>query len=190
MTELAGQVAILSEDGQSVTDVRDLGPVPVPVKAGRVLPLITLSQDIPPGYVLGTVPTYTVLADRVEVSYGLVAIPAPIGFDVDAERERRIALPLSVAVPSGASFPINMDPEAQRNIQGLATAGILLNATAPSQETNFRDYENQTHALMPGDLIAMGLQVMARIQAVYQKSWALKAMSPIPADYADDSYWS
>lgn len=116
--------------------------------------------------------------------------PAPIaGSAVDAERERRIALPLIVAVPSGATFPINMDPNAQRNIQGLATAGILLNATASTQETSFRDYDNQTHALLPGDLIAMGLQVMTRIQTVYQKSWALKAMDPIPADFADDKYW-
>ena len=189
MTELAGQVAILSEDGQSVTDVRDLGPVPVPVKAGRVLPLITLSQDIPPGYVLGTVPTYTVLADRVEVSYGLVAIPAPIGFDVDAERERRIALPLGVAVPSGASFRINMDTESQRNIQGLSTVGIYLSSAAPGQKTTFRDYDNGFHDLLPGDLVAMGLQVAQRIQAVYAKAWALKAISPIPADYADDSHW-
>lgn len=112
------------------------------------------------------------------------------GSAVDTERERRIALPLIVAVPSGATFPINMDPNAQRNIQGLATAGILLNATAPTQETSFRDYDNQTHALLPGDLIAMGLQVMARIQTVYQKSWALKALAPIPADFADDSHWS
>lgn len=110
------------------------------------------------------------------------------GADVDVERERRIALPLGVALPSG-SFRINMDPESQRNIQGLSTAGILLSSAAPTQKTTFRDYDNVSHDLLPSDLVQMGLQVMARIQAVYQKAWALKAISPIPADYADDSHW-
>lgn len=108
---------------------------------------------------------------------------------VDAERERRIALPLGVAVPSGASFRINMDTESQRNIQGLSTVGIYLSSAAPTQKTTFRDYDNGFHDLLPGDLVAMGLQVAQRIQAVYAKAWALKALSPIPDDYADDSHW-
>ena len=123
-------------------------------------------------------------ADAAEAAAAIIPPSA-----IDAERERRIAMPLGVAVPSGASFRINMDPESQRNIQGLSTAGILLSSAAPTQKTTFRDYDNMTHDLLPADLIQMGLQVMARIQAVYQKAWALKALSPIPADYADDSHW-
>ena len=114
----------------------------------------------------------------------------PTGEIVDLEREDRIAMPLAVQVPSlGAAIRINMDEKSQRNVQGLATAGILLSSAAPGQKTAFRDYDNVSHDLLPGDLVQIGLQVMARIQAVYQRAWALKAMDPIPADYRDDKYW-
>lgn len=116
--------------------------------------------------------------------------PPPTGEIVDLEREDRIAMPLAVQVPSlGAAIRINMDEKSQRNVQGLATAGILLSSAAPGQKTAFRDYDNVSHDLLPGDLVQIGLQVMARIQAVYQRAWALKAMDPIPADYRDDKYW-
>jgi alkanesulfonate monooxygenase SsuD/methylene tetrahydromethanopterin reductase-like flavin-dependent oxidoreductase (luciferase family) len=114
--------------------------------------------------------------------------PAPTGADVDAERERRIGLPLTVTLSVG-SIPINMDDKAQRNLQGLATVGQYLTATGSSQTTTFRDYDNTDHDLTPADLVSMGLQVAAHVQSIYAKSWALKAMNPIPADYADDKYW-
>ncbi len=115
--------------------------------------------------------------------------PQITGSAIDVERERRIALPLKVAVPSGSIFQINMDTESQRNIQGLSTVGIYLSGASPGQTTKFRDYDNAFHDLLPGDLVAMGLQVAQRIQAVYAKAWALKALNPIPEDYADDSRW-
>lgn len=115
--------------------------------------------------------------------------PAPTGIDVDNERERRIGLPLTVTLSVG-SISINMDDKSQRNLQGLASVGQYLVGTGSSQTTTFRDYNNADHDLTPTDLVSMGLQVAARIQAVYDKSWALKEMDPIPADYADDSYWS
>jgi hypothetical protein len=27
------------------------------------------------------------------------------------------------------------------------------------------------------------------VSAIYQASWALKAMDPFPVDYTDDAYW-
>ena len=116
--------------------------------------------------------------------------PAPIaGSAVDAERERRIEMPLAVAVPSGAIFRVNMDPESQRNLQGLATIGIVLKSEAPTQTTSFRDFDNQFHDLLPGDMIAVGLQVAARLETVYRKAWALKDLPEIPLDFADDKHW-
>lgn len=115
--------------------------------------------------------------------------PAPTGAQVDAERERRIALPLEVTLSVG-TITINMDAHAQRNIQGLASVGQYLVATSSSDTTAFRDYDNTSHDLAPADLIGMGLQVAQRIQSVYAASWAIKAMDPIPADYADDGWWA
>lgn len=118
-----------------------------------------------------------------------LAEPAPItGEQIDAERERRIALPLTVALSVGA-ITINMDAYAQRNVQGIASVGQYLLSTGSTALTAFRDYDNISHDLTPSDLISMGLQVAQRIQVVYAKSWAIKAMDPIPQDYADDARW-
>lgn len=143
-----------------------------------------------PGDTYGLAPLIAqYLSDHPDLPISNAPPPMTTGAAVDAERERRIGFPLAVAVPSGASFQINMDPASQRNIQGLSTVGMILKEQAPTQTTSFRDFANVTHDLLPDDLIAMGLQAAARIEAVYQKSWALKAMDPIPGDYSDDAYW-
>jgi len=111
------------------------------------------------------------------------------GSVVDAERERRIALPLPISLPDAGAMTINMDPNAQRNISGLALKGMKAIVLAQPDIVPFRDYANDMHMLTPADLIAMGEAAAARITTCYAKSWALKAMSPIPVDYADDSYW-
>lgn len=43
--QLSGWVAILNVAGNAVTEARDLGPQPINVKAGRVMPLV---DDAPP----------------------------------------------------------------------------------------------------------------------------------------------
>ena len=121
---------------------------------------------------------------------GQAALAAVIRRAIDAERDRRRCLPISVTTSPTGTFQINMDDTSQQNIAGLATAGIVLGSAAPTQTTAFRDLANVTHNLLPSELVSMGLQVMAHIGALYAKSWALKAMSPIPADYTADSYWS
>lgn len=118
------------------------------------------------------------------------APPAPTSADVDAERDRRRYLQISVTTSPTGTFPIDMDATSQLNIQGLVTAGLYLANAAPSQVTVFRDANNTNHNLLPSELIAMGLGVQAYIGNLYAKSWALKAMSPIPADFAADSYWT
>jgi len=115
-------------------------------------------------------------------------LPPPDAALIDAERERRIAAPLTVSVSVGP-IAINMDAAAQRNLQGLASVGQYLKAAGSSQTTEFRDFDNNSHALTPDDLVVMGLQVASRIQAVYAASWSIKALDPIPADYADDARW-
>lgn len=117
------------------------------------------------------------------------APPPPTNVSIDAERDRRRSLAISVTTSPTGTFQINMDDTSQQNIAGLATAGIVLGNAAPTQATAFRDLANVTHNLLPSELVSMGLQVMAHIGALYAKSWALKAMSPIPADFTADHYW-
>ena len=115
--------------------------------------------------------------------------PTATGADVDAERERRRYMPLAVTV-SSATFEINMDATSQNNIQGLSTVGLYLSSAAPTQTVPFRDLANTMHDLLPADMVSMGIQVATHIQALYVASWAIKAIDPIPADYADDSRWT
>lgn len=115
--------------------------------------------------------------------------PAPTADDVDVERDRRRALPLSVTLSVG-TFQINMDPVSQTNIQGLSTVGLYLTSLNSTQTTPFRDYTNVSHDLSPSDLVSMGLQVAAHVQTLYTASWAIKSKNPIPTDFTNDSYWS
>jgi len=187
MTKMSGLVAILSDDGLSIAEIRDLGPELVDVKPGRAVPLIDVHPQLKSGEKEGE-NIITLAGDHAERTWSVVSLYS--GEDVDAERERRIALPLTVQIPStGEVFQINMDEKAQRNVAGLATSGIFFKSAAPSTTRQFRDYANKDHTITPDDMIAIGLQAAGRIEAIYQKSWAIKAITPIPADYADDSRW-
>ena len=68
--ELSGIVAILSEDGNSVIEIRNLGPDPVAVKAARVLPLEDNTPDVPEGFHLGE-PIYDIQDDKVVRTWAL-----------------------------------------------------------------------------------------------------------------------
>ena len=76
MTTLSGLVAILSDDGQSVVEVKDLGPDPVAVKPGRVLPLENVEPTIPAGYERGE-PSYAIGADKVTRTWAVVKSDLP-----------------------------------------------------------------------------------------------------------------
>lgn len=115
----------------------------------------------------------------------------PTSLDIDRERERRIALGVTVSLSTGKSFTVQTRDERDwRNVNGLGTAGLALQVAGDTTTlTPFRDAANVEQQLTPAELVEMGLKVMQHAKAIYTASWALKAMSPIPSDYADDSYW-
>jgi hypothetical protein len=125
----------------------------------------------------------------VTIVYELADSPPPTKDDLDIERERRIALPLTVTVQGIGTFPINMDDPSQRNTNGLGSSAILLKITANPATVKFRDFNNTDHDMNADQLISMCVQAQQRISAVYTKSWAIKALKPVPADYTDDKYW-
>lgn len=73
MAQLSGVVAVLSVDGLTVIDVRDLGPRPVDVKPGRVLPLVESKPVLTAGQDYG-VPTFTIAAEKVTRTWPVVTI--------------------------------------------------------------------------------------------------------------------
>jgi hypothetical protein len=117
--------------------------------------------------------------------------PAPIGSDVDAERDRRIALGVAVTLADSSSFTVQTRDERDfRNVAGLSTAALAYKALGQSPTIVFRDAANVNHNLTPDLVIEMGLKVAAATESIYARSWALKAISPIPADCTSDTYWT
>lgn len=112
--------------------------------------------------------------------------PAPVtGEDVNAERQRRIA---SGKVIDGVH--VTGTDEDARNLTNLALAAQLRLASGDTGTlTTFRDGDNVDHQLTPEQVLSIWQQSAAYVSALYEASWALKALDPIPADYVADDYW-
>jgi hypothetical protein len=111
--------------------------------------------------------------------------PPPSGEDVNAERQRRI---LVGAVFNGVH--VTGSEEDARNLTNLALAAQMRIAAGDTTTlTTFRDGGNVDHQLTPPQMLGLWQQASAHVSALYAASWALKAMNPIPADFANDNYW-
>lgn len=109
---------------------------------------------------------------------------------VNRERDRRERAGVTVAVPGAGPVPLEGNEKSMRNLQGLAFAASLrIGQGDTTTVTVFRDALNVDHSLVPAQILALWSQGAAYVTALYQASWVLKAMDPIPADYADDAYW-
>ena len=108
---------------------------------------------------------------------------------VNAERERRLLL--------GSQFNdvfnhiyITGDQTNRANLSDLVLGAMLrIQSGDTTTITTYRDGNNVDHNLTPPELLALFAQASAYVSLMYEKSWALKAMSPIPSDYTDDSHW-
>lgn len=104
---------------------------------------------------------------------------------INAERDRRI---VAGSVINGIAVP--GDQATQVNLLALKdTARDLKAADVTAPALPFRDAANVEHALTPDQMISLVDAGKLYVQQVYSASWALKAMEPIPADFANDSYW-
>lgn len=110
--------------------------------------------------------------------------------DVNRERDRRILLPKTVTLPNAGTITVDIDRGGRENIGNLVTAAIAKTLASNSSTVSFRDSSNVDRDLTNADYIAMGLQIMQAGNAIHVKARALKAMDPIPDDYADDKYWT
>lgn len=108
---------------------------------------------------------------------------------VNEERARRIAAGATVTVAGIGLFDVQTDPESREKIAGLASVGLIRKVSGLTDTTTFRDANNNDRVLDPDQLIEMGMQVAARVDAIFKASWAIKALDPIPAEYADDIRW-
>ena len=144
-------------------------------------------------------PNSYVVADDVEVFSGYIdsagvfaapTAPTPSNDDVTTERDRRTNLPVTVALTTGKTFDVDMAKGGRANIGDLALMAVIKNGAGITTDFTFRDANNTDHQLTNDEVIEMGIQAAAAYDAIYKKSWALKAMSPIPTNYKDDTHWT
>ncbi|WJR66931.1 DUF4376 domain-containing protein [Neorhizobium sp. CSC1952] len=104
---------------------------------------------------------------------------------INAERTRRI-----VAGRVIDGIRVTGRDEDARNLTNLALAAQLRLAAQDTETlTTFRDGDNVDHELTPPQIMSLWQQSSEYVSALYAASWALKALDPIPADFADNSYW-
>src|SRR5262249_52419118 len=99
---------------------------------------------------------------------------------------------VTVLLSTGKTFLVQTRNELDwRNINGLTSDAIATIALAgdTTTETSFRDADNDEQLLTAPEIVEMGQQVDARVKAIYAASWAIKALDPIPQDYAADKRW-
>jgi len=113
--------------------------------------------------------------------------PEPITSDqVNTERTRRI-----LAGGTFLSIPVTGDDQTITNLTNLAFgASLRVGSGDTTTITVYRDAVNADHDLTPLQIIGLWQASAAYVSSLYQKSWDLKTMDPIPLDYTDESYWT
>lgn len=108
---------------------------------------------------------------------------------INAEREKRISEGCDIFVDGVGNIPIRGAAEDMRNLTNLgqvANMSIISGSTAP---VYFRDNNNVMHALTPTQMSQLWQKAVTYVGIIYQASWEIKDMTPIPLDYEDDKYW-
>jgi len=110
--------------------------------------------------------------------------------DVNSERTRRIQSGFKTKLAGhNKDVAVEGGAEARENINALALAALLRKQMGDNSTSIYRDKDNVDHELTPDQLLELYKKSMTYAEKMYQKSWALKAMDPIPQDYKDDKYW-
>jgi hypothetical protein len=104
--------------------------------------------------------------------------------DVNRERGRRL-----VAGKVFDGVQLTGSDDDIRNLTNLALGAQLRLLAGDTTQTIFRDGDNTDHSLTPEQIISLWMQSSAYVSDLYAKSWALKAMEPIPSDFTNDIYW-
>ncbi len=109
---------------------------------------------------------------------------------VNEERERRILEGTIINITGYGDVNLEGRLIDRNNLSDLAFASSLrINTGDTTTITVFRDKDNVDHDLTPLHIIDLWNKGSAYISYMYQKSWEIKSMDPIPLDYTNNSYW-
>lgn len=158
----------------------------------------SISCTDPDGYEI-TVPVFPGNRDydAIVAQHGTIAEPSsttnPITSEqVDSERDRRLDIGHSFSVP-GITDPIPLQGTLRDQFllsQLKDAAQDLTSQGVTDPVIRFHDGINVDHMVTPAQMILLVIQGRSWVSMMMEKGWALKALDPIPADYADDSHWS
>lgn len=112
---------------------------------------------------------------------------------VSVERERRLSLGCTVTLSSGQGpIPVQTRDEVDhRNLLTLESQAMkAVISGAPQTQFFFRDAQDHTWTLTALEMMDMTAKVAAFGSGIFAKSWALKAMDPIPSNYQADEWWA
>lgn len=109
--------------------------------------------------------------------------------EVNHERTRRIARPVSISLTTGKKFSVDMSGESRHNIADMAHMAREKIIAADVSKMTFRDASNVNQSLTAVEIVEMAVQVFGIVDAIYKASWALKDTDPIPDDYSNDKHW-
>lgn len=109
---------------------------------------------------------------------------------VDAEHDRRVLTGRAFAVDGIGDVPLEGSEKTQLVLLALKdTARDLKDAGITAPALVFTDRDGTDRRMTAGQMIALVNAGKAWVQSVHEAKRALKAMDPIPADFADDRHW-
>lgn len=110
--------------------------------------------------------------------------------DITRERSRRVAAGTVVTVEGYGEVALQGRPEDQITLGNLAQVSLLrIQQGDTTTITKFRDRDNVDHSLTPPQIVDMWVKGTQWVSTVYEASWDVKDLDPIPLDYTDDKYW-
>jgi hypothetical protein len=117
--------------------------------------------------------------------------PRPLtSLDVDIEHDRRAAIGKTFTVIGYGEIPLEGSLRTQTVLLALKDTARDMQTTGVTDVVLFfTDRDNVDHNLTPAQVIELVDQGKAYMQALHEAKRALKNTSPIPADYAADTYW-
>lgn len=118
-------------------------------------------------------------------------VPTPLTEkDITEERSRRVAAGTVVSVEGYGDVALQGRPEDQITLGNLAQISLLrIQQGDTTTITKFRDRDNVDHDLTPPQIVDMWVKGTSWVSTVYEASWDVKDLDPIPLDYTDDKYW-
>jgi hypothetical protein len=119
----------------------------------------------------------------------LASMQDQMRLEVNVTREKKIAAGCSVSLDGIGVIYVRGTPEDMRNLTNLATLANLYVSQGVTTKMTFRDDKNVMYDLTPAQMSLLWQRIMGYVTRVYEHSWNIKNMNPIPQDFNEPKYW-